>query len=309
MSRRLVTGFILLAVAMCPRLVLAQGCCTPGSSPLGGITGGPTQKWSIEIGSAVDFFELDQGYEGTRKFDDPRYSTVLSTACYARIGLSRRFVAIVEIPVDNRMRRQDLATPSGPRTFEFDNTSLGDVSTLVMARVWPWSGLGPTSINAGVGMKWPTGRDDAVQDGLRVPFELQVGTGTYDPIAALSAARLFSWGSVLAVATGRLSTRADSGYRFGKSATVILQVDRALGSWSIGPQVRSRFAGVDDFNGRTVINTGGRRAMLGGQVSKEFASSGIVVQASWLGPVWQDLTGRQLGISQEFVVAVRWAVR
>ena len=51
------------------------------------------------------------------------------------------------------------------------------------------------------------------------------------------------------------------------------------------------------------------RKAQGGQVSKEFASSGIVVQASWLGPVWQDLTGRQLGVSQEFVVAVHWAVR
>lgn len=309
MSRLLVTGFMLALMAASPRLVLAQGCCTPGSSPLGGIAGGPTRKGSVEIGSVVDFFELDQGYEGTRKFDDPRYSTVLSTAFYARIGLGRRWVAIAEIPVDNRTRRQDLATPSGLRSFEFDNTSLGDVSTLVMASVWPWSGLGPTSVNLGVGMKWPTGRDDATQGGLRVPFELQVGTGTYDPIAALSASRLFRWGSILAVATGRISTRAESGYRFGKSAIVILQADRNLGSWRIGPQVRSRFAGEDDFNGRTVINTGGRRAMLGAQLSKEFTGSGIIVQATWLGPVWQDLTGRQLGVSQELVVAVHWAVR
>ena len=307
---RLLGGFMLLVMVSIPRLATGQGCCTPGSSPLGGIVGGPTKRGSVEVGSALDAFELDQGYEGSGKFDDPRYSRVLSSSFFARIGLSARLVAIVEVPIDNRMRRQELNTPGGKKTFEFNNTALGDISTLVMARVLPWSGFGPTSLNIGVGMKWPTGVDDATQDsGLRIPFELQVGTGAYDPLAALSASRLFSWGDVVFAGTVRYPTEADTGYRFGVETNSVLQIDWNIGSWWLGPQVRGRYAGEDEFRGRTVINTGGYRVMLGAQVSREFTGPGLVLLAAWLRPAYQNLEGRQLGVSQQFALAIKWTIR
>ena len=307
---RCVEALVILALATIPRTALAQGCCTPGSSPLGGIVGGPTKRWSVELGTALDVFELDQGYEGTEKFDDPRYSRVLSNSFFTRIGLSTRFLLIVEVPIDNRMRRQELNTPTGTKTFEFNNTALGDISTLMMARVLPWSGLGRTSLNVGIGVKWPTGVDDATQDtGLRIPFELQVGTGSYDPLAALSASRLFGWGNVVFAGTVRHPTEASTGYRFGLETNSLLQLDWNVGSWWLGPQFRGRYASEDKFRGRTVINTGGHRVMVGAQVSKQFASPGLVLLAAWLIPAYQNLEGRQLGVSQQFVVAINWRVR
>ena len=169
------------------------------------------------MGLAVDGFELDQAYEGTGRVDDPggRFSRVLSLALYTRIGLGRRLVALISLPVDDRLRSQDLVTPSGTHHFEFRNTSVGDLSTIIIANVWPWRRLGPTFVNIGVGMKWPTGPDDATQDGLMLPIELQTGTGTFDPIATLSGYRLFGWGAIVLAGAARFPTEAESGYRYG----------------------------------------------------------------------------------------------
>ena len=100
-----------------PRLAWSQGCCNPGSSPLGGVAGGTMKPGAMEFGAALDAFTLDQAYLGTEPIDDPggRFSQVLSTTFYARIGIHERVVGVVELPVDDRMREQDLPTPSGTR--------------------------------------------------------------------------------------------------------------------------------------------------------------------------------------------------
>jgi hypothetical protein len=287
----------------------AQGCCTPGSSPMGGITGGASYAGSLEFGASSEWFELDKAYEGSVQMEDPggRYSRVVSTSLFLRVGLSRRLLAVVQLPFDDRMRSQDFVSPSGSYTYEFRNTALGDVSTLLMARVWPWSGMGPTVVNLGAGLKFPTGPNDATQDGLIIPFELQTGTGTYDPVAAMSAYRLFPWGSVETVATARYPGRATSGYRFGFESTAVLQASWNFGSWQFGPQLRARSAGMDNMRGRRVDRTGGHRLTGGVHGLFSLGNSGIQVDAAVLTPLWQNLYGLQLGVTSQFLLAFRWS--
>ena len=198
-ANRLLVGWIgslLALLLLLPASARAQGCCTPGSSPIGGVTGGPTHAGSIEIGVSTAWFELKHAYRQSVRVEDPgrRTSRVISSSFFLRVGLGSRWLALLQVPYDVRRRRQVLDTPSGSYEYEFRNSKLGDTSVMVLGRVWPSSGVGPTAVNVGVGLKLPTGPDDAEQDGLTIPFELQTGTGSYDPLAAVSAFHLLPWG-------------------------------------------------------------------------------------------------------------------
>lgn len=311
MSRILAPLITVVLATGAPGAAFPQGCCTPGSSPLGGITGGPTNAGSVEVGATVDAFWLHQAYVGTKRIDDPsgRTSRVFNASSYVRIGLASRIVAVLALPVDDRRREQEITTTSGTFRTEFRSRALGDASTLLMARVWPWNGIGPTTAAIGLGLKWPTGRDDARQYGVVLPGELQSGTGTWDLLGALSLSRLFPWGSVLGVATGRFPSRAESGYRFGNEVTVALLGERNLGSWRFGPELRARFAAKDEIAGRKPPNTGGGRLLVGPRVAKAIVPLGLTLEATWLLPVWHNANGLQLGVSHEVVVGARWAVK
>lgn len=287
----------------------AQGCCTPGSSPMGGVTGGPSHAGSIELGFSSEWFELDRAYENSQQIEDPggRYSRVLSSNLFLRLGLSQRLLAVAQLPFDDRLRRQTLTTPSGSTEYEFRNTAMGDLGTMLLARIVPWSGFGRTVVNLGAGVKFPTGASDATQDGLIIPFELQTGTGTYDPIAALSSYHLTTWGSIEAVATARFPTRAESGYKYGVESTALLQASWDHGSWQIGPQFRGRFAGTNDMRGRTVARTGGHRIMGGLHALLSLSRIGIQIDAAALLPIWQNLYGLQLGVTSQLMIAMRWS--
>lgn len=311
MTRVLVATFAWLLAAGISGAAFAQGCCTPGSSPLGGITGGPTKGGSVEVGTTLDAFWLEQAYAGADRREDPngRSGRVFSASTYLRVGLGSRLVAIVALSVDERRREQEIATASGTFRTEFRSRGIGDASTLMMARIWPWNGFGPTSATIGIGLKWPTGRKNASQYGVTLPVELQAGTGTWDLVGAVSVSRLFPWGSVLGVATGRVPSRAESGYRFGNEATLALLAERNLGTWRIGPEMRARLAAKDEIAGREPPNTGGGRVVIGPRVAKTFVGSRLTLEVSWLFPLWHNVNGLQLGVSREVVVGARWNVR
>ena len=58
---RSIVAAVLLAALNAPG-VHAQGCCTPGTSPLGGLTGSALAPWAVETGLASEWYELRQAY-------------------------------------------------------------------------------------------------------------------------------------------------------------------------------------------------------------------------------------------------------
>ncbi|MFQ5599069.1 MAG: hypothetical protein ACE5G2_00795 [Candidatus Krumholzibacteriia bacterium] len=295
-----------------PSVVLAQGCCTPGTSALGGLTGGPLLAGNIEAGLAVEGYDLRQAYRGNDRVADPanRRSQVLSTTFYSRIGLHKRVAAIVRLPYEYRMREQTVILGTQAFHHEFSNTALGDLTTLVMARVLPFRPFASWGIQLGAGIKWATGRDDATQDGLIIPVELQTGTGSTDPVLALVAYQSSPRFSVSSSALARFPREGRTGYRYGNE----LQLS-VVGLWNWSPtlrpgiELRGRLAGADEFAGRKPVNTGGTRWMSGLRVLKEFPGLRLGVEAAFLLPLYQTMTGLQLGVDRQLSLNVRWQLR
>ena len=300
-------GFLSLCAAPC----FPQGCCTPGSSPLGGLSGGPLHRGQFEIGVAAEGFGLRQGYDGSTRIQDPsgRRSRVLAAAVFVRLGLLDRVAFIGQLPFEYRERTAPAVPEVGFPGHDFSNAAVGDLSTIVLVRVLPLRGIGRLALNVGAGIKWATGPYDNAQDGLTLPVELQVGTGSTDPLFALVAYRLWSWGSVSSNAVLRLPTRGENGYRYGEEVNYTLSALGSFGaSWQLGLEIRGRSAGRDDFRGFVRENTGGTRVMLGPRVVCSFSSLPMVVEAAFYLPVYQHMNGVQLGVSEGGSMGVRWSV-
>lgn len=126
-----------------PAAAAAQGCCTPGTSPLGGLGGQPLRPWSAEYGVAFDGYDLRQAYRGTRKVPDPgrRHSRVTRVVTYARVGLPGQAVVLLEVPYDYRMRELPIPSPAGEVMVRHSNDAFGDLSTLLLIRAIPRAGI------------------------------------------------------------------------------------------------------------------------------------------------------------------------
>ncbi len=299
----------LVCVLVSAAPVRGQGCCTPGSSPLGGLSGGALHSRQLEVGFAFEGYRLHQGYEGSVQVQDParRESTVYSTTAFARFGISSRAALILQLPLEHRQRSAPAIPEKGQPSHDFSNTAIGDLTTLFMIQALPIHGPSAATVNLGLGVKWRTGHDDRKQDGLRLPVELQTGTGSNDPVFALVAYRLFTWGSVSGSAVIRTPQRGRSGYRFGRELNYDVLALLSLGTrWSLGSEIRGRSASADDFRDVTRENTGGSRLLVGPRAIYALASAPLTIEAAFLLPAWQNLTGEQLGVNEQATIGLRW---
>ena len=286
-----------------------QGCCTPGSSPFGGFTGGALSPGSLEVGLAADFFHLGQGYEGSRRVTDQgrRRSVVWSTSAYIRIGGPERTALVVQLPFEYRTRWAPEVPETSQPAYRFTASGIGDLMTLISFRIVPWYGIGRNGIIVGLGAKWPTGSYRMRGSGLVLPVELQPGTGSTDLLLALSGWRLLRGATLSGTAILRFPGRNPSGYRFGKEMNLSgMTLFDAHTRWRVGPELRVRVAGKDDFVGRPPPNTGGARVLLGPRIAHILPDGPTTLEASLLLPLWQSLSGKQLGVSVEATLGLRW---
>jgi len=299
----------LAAVLLAPAAALAQGCCTPGTSPLGGITGAPLRPWQVEAGIAAEWYELRQAYIGRDPVVDPagRHSRVDRALGWARLGLPASGVLIVELPLEYRMREQPQPFGDPGEMFRLDNTAPGDLSTSLMVRVFPRSRPRPWGVSAGIGMKWATASVEREQNGLRLPVELQTGTGSNDPLVLLTAHRVGPAAGATLAAITRFPGEGRNGYHYGNETHAV-----ALGEWSprpwwaMGGEVRLRAAAADRYLIYGRPNTGGWRVMAGPRLRAGWAATGLGIEGAFLWPVRQYLNGLQIGVDRAMVLGVRW---
>lgn len=144
---------------------------------------------------------------------------------------------------------------------------------------------------ATAGLKAPTAPAQEASDGMRLPIELQPGTGSWDPLAGLSYGHFAAPWSVYTSVQGALATGGHDGYRASRSLRVTALLQRQLGA-SFGVR-----AGLDGRIDGKAIEAGVTAGDSGGSVW--FASADLLanpmmdllVFASIKVPVLQRLDG------------------
>lgn len=165
-------GLVLIALVLAATDARGQGCCTPGTSPLGPISGGSLRRGGLELGLTADGYDLRHARRGREEVEDPahRTSRVLTSRLHARYGLGSRIAILASMPLDRRERDQTVTIDGVATTYHLENTDLGDLSTWVLARALPRAAISPWSLSIGAGWKWPVGPDEKAK--------AAAGTGT-----------------------------------------------------------------------------------------------------------------------------------
>ena len=267
---------------------------------------------AVELGVGSDDYDLRQAYEGATRTTDPagRHSQVDRVLGWARLGLPGDAVLVVELPWESRMREQPQPLGAPGEQFRLTGRGIGDLATSVLIRALPRRSPAPWAVSVGVGVKWGTGSVTRSQDGLRLPVELQSGTGSNDPLVLLTEHRLWARGGVTLASLARFPREGRNSYRYGtETHAVLFGYWSPVAAWSIGGEARVRTAAGDHFLDLGRPSTGGRRVMVGPRGFASWAGTGLGVEAAFLWPVHQSLAGLQIGVDREIMVGLRWSAR
>ncbi|RMH34128.1 MAG: transporter [Nitrospirae bacterium] len=223
---------------------------------------------------------------------------VLTIPAVFAYGVTRDFAVFGIVPYHEK--RLELTTSSG--RVRRGDSGVGDSTFLVRYTLLAIDRLGDTRRFAPfVGLKAPTGDDDQV-DGLgRLPQPLQLGSGSWDPIAGTSFTwQTFDWEFDAAVQY-RVNTEANN-FEFGDQARADASFQYRLWPPTLGSGVPTFFYGVIESNlvyaGKNTVegvsdpNSGGITWLLAPGL--QYVTRRVVLEAIVQIPVVQDLNGTAL---------------
>ena len=238
----------------------------------------------------------------------------------AMYGLSDNLTLMAMAPYVNKS--MNLVNRAGVR-FKTRSSGVGDVKLLGLYTLRD-SGTGPRArpgsrVSLNLGVSLPTGetdeKDDTPAGNIKLPYPMQLGSGTIDPILGISFTRLldtWSWGAQ-ANTTLRFG-KNDEGYRLGHEYKATTWAARKLSpsasvSFRLDGQSRGNIRGRDDELNPMMVPTaradlrGGRRvdALLG--FNGVFYGHRISGEFGW--PVYQDLDGPQLETDYRFMLGLQ----
>ena len=137
----------------------------------------------------------------------------------AMYGLSHHLTLMAMVPyVDKSM---DLVTRTG-RRFTTHARGLGDIKLMALHKLYHKKSSDESThdLGIGLGLSLPTGdrdkRDDTPMGDMRLPYPMQLGSGTYDPMLGITYANhhpQWSWG--LQLKTIQRLGKNNEGYRLG----------------------------------------------------------------------------------------------
>lgn len=236
---------------------------------------------------------------------------------------TERLTAMVMVPY--HVRAMDHVTRMGAR-FTTRSEGFGDVMAAGLFKLVDRSGH---EIVLKAGLSFPTGtttaKDDTPMGRVRLPYPMQIGSGTWDPILGLTylgqsdaatEKAAWVWG---AHAEGRFRTgRNPQGYQLGDRADVSAWIARELASWvstsfRLHGQVWTNLSGADDALNPAMVPTAdpdrraGRRidALVGLNLFQNDGPLGgnrIALEGGV--PVYQWLDGPQL--ETDYRVSASW---
>lgn len=212
---------------------------------------------------------------------------------------TRDIAAAISVPWIEKSQRRNL---SGRRAT-LDLAGLGDMAFLGRWTLKKW--LGPwrrTDLAVIGGVELPTGDTNRRDEGIRLPPDLQLGSGSFDPFLRMAFTRIVKRRSIFSELQYKVNTPGALDFKFGD----VLQYDLAF-AYRFFPAKKypnPEFYGILELNGvweqqarqrgRDVANTGNHTIFLSPGI-QAIPLKNLLIEASVQIPIYQDLRGRQLG--------------
>ncbi len=205
-----------------------------------------------------------------------------------------------------------LDSPRGRRSR--GDAGLGDVTVFARYTAFQKDTTGGTlRVAPFAGTELPTGDHDARDDLGRLPQPLQLGSGSWDPLAGLVVTRqTLSWQADASVSY-QANTEAND-FEFGDEARLDLSVQRRVWPRELGPGVPAFLYLVldsnlirqqrDELGNREVADSGGTTWFLAPGI--QYVSRRFVVEGAVQLPVAQDLHGNALETDWIATVSTRF---
>ncbi len=255
------TLIALVGLVLLGRETRGQACCGPPMLSLAGTERGIDPTTSLALTAAYSFLRFAHSVDGSKPIPDPLQRRALSHLWRVELEVvpHPRWALLLSLPIaakERSLRFDTLATT-------YRAAGIGDAFVLLKRDLSPQEQLSEWSFALGAGLKLPTGASDREQEGVRLPRDVQPGSGTWELAlwgftGASIAAGSASWGLSLLV---RWPVNADRfTYRNGAELQALL-----LTTWLACPATfclpglafRLRTVTPDHLNGQQLPATGG----------------------------------------------------
>lgn len=286
-----------------PQQSNAQGCCTPGTSTLGGVERGVPLSHALTISLSYQNNNLKDAFEASERIEDPlgRTASVEHINLELEYGLANQISIMVATSYYKKKRELTVktGTSSISETVNFSGAGFGDVIVLGKYQIVAPTILSAWELSIGGGAKLPIGDFRQAVDGTRLSIDLQPGTGAPDLFAwgfvmrSMPAYRLRLYGNALYRYSG---TNMDN-YRFGDE--ILLSVGAGYGLLDyldLSLLFKGRFAKQDYSNGRILQSTGSRTYSIMPNIIYYEDHSALRLFAQF--PFYRNVNGLQLTLSQ-----------
>lgn len=311
MKKGFLTFFLLMGlIALSANSGFACDYCllSQGISPLDTIKGAGVrvnQRYTL----------MDRVYRGTEELDNPgvkeEYWTTEVTGFFS---VNEDLTILGVLPykkngMDGELNVLSDGTLEAHSDMQGDSSGLGDISFIGRYSFFRRHTIdATTTVAALVGIKLPTGRNDAkTNDGMEyLDSHMQPGTGSTDFIAGLAFSHAVQRVSVSANLLGVIPTEGKSGdrhHRFGNALNYDLTAKYRVypgPAGSMGPQlflalgVNGELRGREKDNGVTIADSGGNTAYLSPGIQVVVAPH-LVFEFTYQKAVYHNLYGTQMG--------------
>ncbi len=286
-----------------------QACCGPPTVSLAGTERGIDTRSLLVLTLSYGFARFDRTLDGTRLVADPLGRTAFSHTwrLEGELTVGTDWSVLLSLPVTSKSRRFQLDTLGE----SYHAAGIGDAIAVLKRNFSPM--LSPWSLAAGLGLKLPTGTSDWEENGVRLPRDIQPGTGTWEALLWGYASGLFFDGLIASAlsATLRLPLTADElGYRNGAELQLLL-----LSSWLDSPipallptlALRLRTTGRDRLGSQPFPATGG--IWLDALPSMTLLFEPFALRWQGMLPLWSRTNGVQLVHSWGVTAELQWTLR
>lgn len=290
---------LLLLLVGLNSLILAQGCCTAGSSTFGGLERGVSNYGNLNIGFGYVRNGLNSTYNGTEEIADPlnRAASVASFNFEFEYGLAERVSVLISgaYVIKNRETTVRSNETNETEVISFEGQGISDIIILGKYEIITPDVISPLGLALGGGIKLPVGSYTEEVDGTRLAIDLQPGTGSTDVLLWGN----FSLGflplpfSISANALYRYAGSNLEGYRFSDEIIFAVGGEYHFTDYlTFSLSGRARFANEDFWGGRFLPSTGGSYYDI---IPSVIYSEGLYsLKVFYQAPLYRNVEGIQL---------------
>ena len=293
-------------VALVAAFLALWGGAPPASAqqPVNSATGVALFPGGSVVRSRVEMRSLSRD-DGTKDVEVVRVPTTLSYGATPDLTLGATIPYV----------RKEITAWSGGDKSETTVDGLADIFLTAKYRYFErnYHG-GSTQLAILGGVKVPTGSTDARDGrGALLPMPDQLGSGSVDVVAALTATSVFdyNWATHASVLY-RKNTEGDRDFQFGDFLNYNLAISRMVyhepypgPEVFLGLELNGEYSARNELKGDDLPNSGGNRVFLSPTLVA-FLSPNWTLEASVQVPVFQNLNGNGLEEDVRFVVGFRF---